>query len=77
MNFLQCLELVWVIPPNEIHLSDKMLGGGGWSCVYEVQGSLSSYQASTLDNIVATQQGKFEKEIRCLLFADIVIFWNL
>ena len=66
VNSLQCLELVWVIPPNEIHLSDKMLGGGGWGCVYEAtyRGCMVAAKRLHQEILSPHNREKFEKEMR-------------
>ena len=65
-NSLQCLEWVWVIPRDEVHLSEKVLGGGGWGCVHEATYGGRRVAAKRLHQAIVSQhnRAKFEKEMR-------------
>ena len=65
-NSLQCLEWVWVIPRDEVQLSDKALGAGGWGTVHEATFRGHKVAAKRLHQEILSEHNRhqFEKEMR-------------
>ena len=65
-NSLQFLEWTWVIPRDDVNLSGKILGAGGWGSVHEATYRGRKVAAKCLHHAIMSQYNKekFEKEMR-------------